>query len=276
MAVQFTDKGPKSRAFVTYGESENPKSPYANDQTKLFSRKQWTDMKFTPEKIVSDPALKLTEFGCVTTPGFRSARVRGSGRGLRFAFRPQLSLPVGVAVYRVSRGSRAIKPVRVARFSKARSFRWNGTVKRKGRKRRVLRDGWYVARLRAKAATGKTVDRRSAFRVRHGRVSVRGPHFDRADGCGVVEALRLDSPVFRGSARRSLGLVVRTGSKARVTISLRRGRRTVDRLSRRVAGGRTRRLHFESKGLRPGSYSVVATVRAGRTRRTIRLSARAI
>ena len=64
--------------------------------------------------------------------------------------------------------------MRVARFSKARSFRWNGTVKRKGRKRRVLRSGWYVARLRAKAATGKSVDKRTAVLVRHGRVSVRG------------------------------------------------------------------------------------------------------
>jgi hypothetical protein len=266
--VQFTATGPKSRAFVTYGESENPKSPYANDQTKLFSRKRWTDMKFTPEKIVSDRALKLTEFGCVTTPGFQSSQVRGSGRGLRFSFRPQLSLPVGAAVYRVSKGRRATKPRRVARFSKRRSFRW--------KPRRALRDGWYVARLRAKAATGKTVDRRTAFRVRHGRVSVRGPRFDRADGCGAVEAFRLDSPVFRGSTRRSLGVALRSAAKARVTIRLRRGRRTVRTISGRVAAGRTRRLRLESKGLGAGAYTVVATVRSGHTRRTVRLGARAL
>jgi hypothetical protein len=171
-------------------------------------------------------------------------------------------------VYRVSRGSRAIKPVRVARFSKRRSFRW--------KPRRVLPDGWYVARLRAKAATGKSVDKRTAILVRHGRVSVRGSRFDRADGCGPVEAFRLDSPVFRGSARRSIGVAVRTAGKARVTISLRRGRRTVRQLARRVAAGRTRRLRIGSKGLRPGSYSVVASIRAGRTRRTVKLSARAL
>src|SRR3954469_8736613 len=145
MAVQFTATGPKSRAFVTYGESENPKSPYANDQTKLFSRKHWSDMEFTPEKIVRDRALKLTEVGCVATPGFRSARVRAAGRGLRFGLRPQLKLPVSVAVYRVSRGRRATRAVRVKRFSKSRSFRW--------RPRHALRPGWYVARLRVKAAT---------------------------------------------------------------------------------------------------------------------------
>jgi hypothetical protein len=107
-------------------------------------------------------------------------------------------------------------------------------------------------------------------------VSVRGPRFERADGCGPLEAFRLDSPVFRGSARRSLGVAVRTASKGRVTISLRRGRRTLRRLARRVAGGRTRHLRIGSKGLRPGSYSVVASIRAGRTRRTLRLSARAL
>jgi hypothetical protein len=204
----------------------------------------------------------------VTTPGFQSSQVRGSGRGLRFSFRPQLSLPVGAAVYRVSKGRRATKPRRVARFSKRRSFRW--------KPRRALRDGWYVARLRAKAATGKTVDRRTAFRVRHGRVSVRGPRFDRADGCGAVEAFRLDSPVFRGSTRRSLGVDLRSAAKARVTIRLRRGRRTVRTISGRVAAGRTRRLRLESKGLGAGAYTVVATVRSGHTRRTVRLGARAL
>jgi hypothetical protein len=266
MAMQFTAKGPQSRAFVTYGESENPKSPYANDQTKLFSRKHWTDMKFTPEKILSDRALKVTQIGCVQTPGFRSARVRRSGRGLRFAFKPQLKLPVGVAVYRVSRGGRVTRPVRVARFSKRRSFRW----------RRSLRSGWYVARLRARAATGKNVDVRKAFRVRGRRLSLRGPRFDRADSCGLVEAMRLSSPLFRGSRHRSLGVTVRAGRKARVTVSLRRGRHTVRKLARRLAAGRTRHLRFGSKGLRPGAYRVVATVRAGRSRKTVRLSARAL
>jgi hypothetical protein len=202
--------------------------------------------------------------------------VRRSGRGLRFAFKRQLSLPVGVSVYRVSRGQRATRPVRVARFSKARSFRWNGTARRKGRKRRVLRSGWYIARLRARAASGKTVDMRKAFRVRRGRVSLRAPRFDRGDSCGLVEAMRLASPVFRGSRRRSLGVVVRTGRKARVTISLRRGRRTVRKLARRLAAGRTRRLRFGSKGLGPGAYRVITTVRAGRSKKTVRLSARAL
>src|SRR4051812_2356679 len=139
MAMQFTAHGPESRSFVTYGESENPKSPYANDQTKLFSQKRWSDMEFTPEKIVRDRALKLTQIGCVTTPGFRSARVRAAGRGLGFRFRPQLKLPVSATVYRVSRGRKAPRPVRVARFSRKRSFRW--------KPRHRLRSGWYIARL---------------------------------------------------------------------------------------------------------------------------------
>jgi hypothetical protein len=164
----------------------------------------------------------------------------------------------------------------VAAFSKARSFRWNGTVKRKGRKRRKLRSGWYVARLRARAATGKTVDVRKAFPVRRGRVSMRSPRFDRGESCGLVEAMRLSSPVFRGTRHRSLGVVVRAGRKARVTVRLRRGRHTVRKLARRLAAGRTRHLGFGSKGLRPGVYRVVATVRAGRSKKTVRLSARAL
>ena len=158
-----------------------------------------------------------------------------------------------------------------------------GFTKRPGRRssftwrpRKRLRAGWYVARLRTKAATGKNVNVRRAFRVRRGRVSARGPRFDRSDSCGLVEALRLGSPVFRGSRRRALGVLLRAGRKARVTIRLRRGRRTVRKLSRRVAAGRTRRLSFGARGLRPGTYRVIATVRAGRKRQTVRLSARAL
>ena len=167
-------------------------------------------MKFSPEKILRDRALKVTEFGCVTTPGFRSARVRGSGRGVRFRFRRQLSLPVGVAVYRVSRGSRAdqarargallqdpVLPLERPREAQAACSATAGTS-----------PGCARVRPRARPWTRST-----ALRVRRGRVSTRGPRFHRADSCGLVEALRLGSPVFRGSRRRPLGVVLRAAAR---------------------------------------------------------------
>jgi acyl-homoserine-lactone acylase len=59
MAVSFTDAGPVGRSLLTYSQSTNPASPYFADQTWLYSRKQWVDMRFTEAEIASDPALSV-------------------------------------------------------------------------------------------------------------------------------------------------------------------------------------------------------------------------
>lgn len=61
MAVSFTDAGPVGRSLLAYSQSSSPASPYFADQTWLYSRKQWVDMRFTEADIASDPALSITE-----------------------------------------------------------------------------------------------------------------------------------------------------------------------------------------------------------------------
>ncbi|HEY8376570.1 MAG TPA: penicillin acylase family protein, partial [Nannocystis sp.] len=60
MAVELGPEGPKGEAFLTYSQSEDPRSPHFRDQTELFSRKQWRPLLFREEDIAADPNLRVT------------------------------------------------------------------------------------------------------------------------------------------------------------------------------------------------------------------------
>lgn len=51
MAVEFTDKGPVSQGVLSYSQSTNPASPHFGDQTELYSKKGWDDLRFTPAAV---------------------------------------------------------------------------------------------------------------------------------------------------------------------------------------------------------------------------------
>ncbi|MCZ6506737.1 MAG: acylase [Acidobacteria bacterium] len=51
MALEFTDDGPRAKAFLTYSQSGVPTSPHFTDQTELFSRKQWRPILFEEAQI---------------------------------------------------------------------------------------------------------------------------------------------------------------------------------------------------------------------------------
>jgi len=57
MAVRFADGGPTSRALITYSQSANPESPHHFDQTELFSRKGWVEMRWREQDVLADPEL---------------------------------------------------------------------------------------------------------------------------------------------------------------------------------------------------------------------------
>jgi acyl-homoserine-lactone acylase len=59
MAMRFTDDAPEAWAFVTYGQSDDPRSPYHADQTESFSHKQWRQVLYTEEDIEQDPELAI-------------------------------------------------------------------------------------------------------------------------------------------------------------------------------------------------------------------------
>ena len=51
LAVEFTDEGPRSRGILTYSLSANPESPHYDDQTRMFSRKQWLELPFRDRDV---------------------------------------------------------------------------------------------------------------------------------------------------------------------------------------------------------------------------------
>lgn len=60
MAVELTPDGPRTHTLLTYGQSADPASPHYTDQTRLYSREQWVQERFTQAEIARDPALKVT------------------------------------------------------------------------------------------------------------------------------------------------------------------------------------------------------------------------
>jgi len=60
MAVEFGPDGPRGEAFLTYSQSEDPRSPHFRDQTELFARKEWRPLLFREADIAADPNLHET------------------------------------------------------------------------------------------------------------------------------------------------------------------------------------------------------------------------
>jgi len=49
--VTFDARGPVAQAILTYGQSTDPASPHANDQMRLFSRKEWPVLPFHADDV---------------------------------------------------------------------------------------------------------------------------------------------------------------------------------------------------------------------------------
>jgi acyl-homoserine-lactone acylase len=51
-AVSFLPGGAvDARTILTYGQSEDPTSPWSSDQTRMFGARQWVDFPFTPAQV---------------------------------------------------------------------------------------------------------------------------------------------------------------------------------------------------------------------------------
>ena len=61
--VTFDARGPVAQAILTYGQSTDPASPFATDQLRLFSAKEWPTLPFHAEDVARGrvgEALRLT------------------------------------------------------------------------------------------------------------------------------------------------------------------------------------------------------------------------
>jgi acyl-homoserine-lactone acylase len=251
---------PDARTIVTYSQSENPESPYYGDQTRMYSRKQWNDVRFCAEEVVTSPVIRVSEVGCVPGDGLRSAAVRARGRrGVRLSFNPVLGVPATAEVVRVAGPDGLLRrPVRVARAKRARRLDVRG-----------LADGWYVARIAARAANRKLDRREVGFRVVRGRVIVQ-PAFDRRERCGLLRSATLGAPVFGGALRAR----VRVDRRARVAVEVLRGSRVVSRTARTIPAAGSRTLVVPAAALARGRrHKVRIRVVAGRPRATTTLFA---
>ena len=54
LVLEFSKEGPRGKAFLTYGLSEDPNSRHFWDQTELFSQKKWRPVLFSEESIQKD------------------------------------------------------------------------------------------------------------------------------------------------------------------------------------------------------------------------------
>ncbi len=60
-AISFLDGGGiDTRTILTYGQSEDPTSPWSKDQTEMFGKKQWVSFPFTAAQIKADKVTSVT------------------------------------------------------------------------------------------------------------------------------------------------------------------------------------------------------------------------
>ena len=50
-AIAFTDRGLRARTILTYGQADDPTSPWHADQTRLFSRSRWVGFPWTARQV---------------------------------------------------------------------------------------------------------------------------------------------------------------------------------------------------------------------------------
>jgi beta-glucosidase len=196
---------------------------------------------------------------CPSGTGFRSVSARPHSKRVRLAFRRGTGALATIEVFRFTRGRRATRPRPVARFAKrSRSFTWRGRANRRGAR---MVDGIYAVRFRARGVDGRVDTRYVVLRRKKGRFARRAG-FARRVSCGLLASAKLSSPAFGGRRRAPLRLAYRLGRRAKVSVTLLRGKRVVRRLRTRTrAGGRRVHVRMSSRRLRRGVYRVRIRVR---------------
>jgi hypothetical protein len=161
----------------------------------------------------------------------------------------------------------------VARFVGQRdSLTWDGKPNQPHQR---VGDGYYVARLTIPSASGRSDVRRIALLRRRGRFSVQ-PAFSNQSSCPLLTSFTLNRPVFGGSRHRALGIAYQVRTRARVTVTVARGRRVVSRFRvARAAPAVVHRLRLGARRRSRGLYRVrISVVASGGARASATLFAR--
>ena len=60
-SISFLDGGAlDTKTILSYGQSENPNSPWSKDQTVMFGKKQWVSFPFTAAQVRADRVSQVT------------------------------------------------------------------------------------------------------------------------------------------------------------------------------------------------------------------------
>jgi hypothetical protein len=206
---------------------------------------------------------------CAASRGFKSAKVAPRVRGLRFSVKRAVKLRYRADVYRQATLHRTGHARRVARLGLRKgSFTWKGKPK--------LPDGFYFAQVRVRSGNATDL-RRFPVSLRHGRFHRLRQYYGRAS-CKLLAVARLSGPAFGGRTRTSLAIDFRTIRSARVTITIKRGSKTVRRFKVARSGRKTlqRKLSVRHGRVLPGNYVVTISAVAGRVKQKATLVARRI
>jgi hypothetical protein len=209
---------------------------------------------------------------CGPPAGLRNVAVVPRGRGVRIAFqRTRRNLGTRADAYQESIGRRIGAERRVASFAhRRRSFTWGGQANRQGAR---VRDGYVLVQLRTRTSQGAGV--RSFTLLRRGARYRKRPAYTKRSACVLLRSFRIARPVFGGTTRKRLGVVLRIRKAGRVRVTLRRNGHVVRRLAnRRLRPGGRIVLHVRPRKLRVAAYRVRVDVRSAGKRRAAVLTAR--
>ena len=194
---------------------------------------------------------------CASAAGFSSARVKASGRGLKF--KPQLrqSRKFKVEVFQQSEGRKVIgNRLRIRFKSKSGAFKWNG----KDHKGRRVTDGYYFVRFTMKLPGGGKDVRRVTLRRSNGRFH-KAPDFYQRIDCGVFSSYKLSSSVYGGSNKKPLGISYRlTRGADSVRVVVKQGHKVVKRIKGGGKAGKTYRFKIKASKLRRGRKVTVRAI----------------
>jgi hypothetical protein len=200
---------------------------------------------------------------CAATAAFRSVRVRPFGHGLRFTVRRRVLRPFTVRVFQRSSGRHVIAR-RVALLRRSGSFTWTPHGK--------LGAGIYVSRVSMRERRTRTDVRWATFRRRGSAFHARR-NFHAPVGCRLLSSARLTGPAIGGTRATPLRIALRPVQRARVTVTVRQGARTLRRWSRRPSTRSLTRLTLPARRIGPGEVRIDLTARSGSARQSVRLQA---
>ena len=68
LTTELRKSGPRAQGILTHSQASDPTSPWYSNMTKLFSKKQWVDLRFTPRQLAKDTGARRTEVPGAVAP----------------------------------------------------------------------------------------------------------------------------------------------------------------------------------------------------------------